>query len=300
MRASPRKAAAGAALLWVVLLGGFLSVLCLFFFSTGREARLRADFDHSEVAAEDLLASAKSEILAKLGEGFSLETGEGSVAAMPGLLEVKRFDEPLNRGPEEGEAAFEGGAFFAKPFAAEYDGKLANPRWIPMFSWKSFAPRLKHLSVEGASPSKENPDYNPYAAFNINTPDNPWQPGTTWITGVAAASKATVRTSLVGNGAEIASGTTSAERPIWVQWIPVLKDPSEPPSDKNPMIGRYAYWVDLENTKLRADRPLRSIRDEAAFGRLVGESGERDGGSSPFDQDGGNSSRGLLARMEQV
>ncbi|MCW1886048.1 hypothetical protein OKA04_15020 [Luteolibacter flavescens] len=300
MKRVVRRDAPGAALLWVVLLGGFMSVLCLYFLTTGHEARLRADFDHAEVTADDLLASAKGEILAKLDEGFSVGAGEGSVAAMPGLLEVKRYDEPLNRGGETGEAAFENDAFFAKPFAAEYGGKPANPRWIPMFSWKDFAPRLKHLSVDGGAPAKENPDYNPYAAFNINTADNPWQPGTTWITGVPEASGATVRTSLAGQGKEIAPGSTSAERPIWVQWIPVLKDPSQPPSAKNPMIGRYAYWVDLENTKLRADLPLRSIRGEAAYGRLVGESGAVDGGRSPYDQDGHNSARGLLAKLEQV
>lgn len=300
MKAGMRRAARGAALIWVILLGGFLSVLCLYYFSSGREARMRADFDHAGVGADDLMASAKGEILAKLEEGFAIAEGEGSVAAMPGLLEVKRFDEPLNRGREKDADAFQGDAFFAKPFAAEYGGKPANPRWIPLFSWRSFAPRLKHLTVNGGSPSEENPDYNPYAVFNINTPDNPWTPETSWITGVPAGSGGTVRESLTGSGEDLAVGASSAERPIWVQWIPVLKDPSQPPSVKNPMIGRYAYWVDLENTKLRADQPLRSIRDQAAWGRLVGESGKEDGGTKPFDQDGRNSARELLAKMERV
>lgn len=300
MKVNPRKAPAGAALVWVLLLGGFLSVLCLYFLSASHQARVRTDFDHAGVAADDLLASARAEIQAKLEEGFAVAPEDGNVAAMPGLLEVRRYDEPLNRGNEKKAAAFDADSFFAEPFAAEYNGKPANPRWIPLFSWKSFAPRLKHLSVKGGDPGRENPDYNPYAAFNINTPDNPWQAETTWISGVPAESLTKVRTSIESKGEEIAPGTSSAERPIWVQWIPVLKDPSQPASIKNPMIGRYAYWVDLDNTKLRADRPLRSIRDHAEWGRLVGESGAVDGGSSPFDQDGDNSARRLLAKLERV
>lgn len=298
----------GSALVWVLLLVVFLSGLCLFFFNSGREANLRSGANLDELRADELLDSASGEILAKLEEGFSIEDGsgssrEGSTAAMPGLLEMRLFHTPLNRGAGRGSTPFEGSVaspqFFSQPFAATYDGMPANPRWIPMFSWKSFAPRLKNLSVGGGS-NNENPEYNPFVSFNINTPDQPWNPGTTWITGVPSDSGARVRGKSLENASQLVPGVSSAERPIWVQWIPVLKDPSRPPSASNPMIGRYAYWVDVENTKLRADEPLRSFRHEPAAGRLLGESGEIDGGRAAFDQDGGNSSRGVLAAMEDA
>ncbi len=317
MRISRSRAPRGSAILWVLLLCGFLAVVCLTFLGTATASKTQARVGKDETTSDDLLASATSEVLAKLGEGFAVESGpaggrEGHVAAMPGLLEVRRFDDPLNRGSKTGSNAFEGTdddpSPFLQPFASEYDRKAANPRWIPMFSWKSFAPRLKHLSVSQDSPRDRNPDYNPYEAFNINTAENPFTPGTTWISAVAEDSQAMVRREISGKRARqgseddftVASGATSAERPVWVQWIPVLKDPMKPASASNPMIGRYAYWVDLENTKLRADRPFVSARDIPQFARLVGESGAVDGGSEHFDQDGGNSSRELLAKMESL
>lgn len=35
-----------------------------------------------------------------------------------------------------------------------------------------------------------------------------------------------------------------------VGWIPVLRDPTAPPSAPNKLIGRYAFWVDDENSKI--------------------------------------------------
>ena len=35
-----------------------------------------------------------------------------------------------------------------------------------------------------------------------------------------------------------------------VKWVPVLRDPSEPASKDNPMIGRYAFWMDDEYAKI--------------------------------------------------
>lgn len=72
--------------------------------------------------------------------------------------------------------------------------------------------------------------------FNINTPNNPFHPGEFYLTGYPEPSNT----------------------PIYVHWLPVYKNPTLPASSNNPVVGRYAYWVDVENSKINlrlATRP---------------------------------------------
>jgi len=310
---STRNHPPGVAVVWVILLGAFLTILGLYFLTAAATAKARTHARDASVTADDLLASAHSEILAKLHLGFapvSAAPRNASVTAMPGLLEIKSYHTPLNRGRATGSAAFDHSSpsptAFTDPFAAEYDGLPANPRWIPLFSHRSFAPHLEYLTVSGTSRSTPNPHHEPYASFNINTPENPFTPGTTWITGAASDSTAIVRTPIDGKYATtsttedftLAPSTTASGKPIWVQWIPILRNPAEPPSRTNPMIGRYAYWIDIENTKALLSPGLQDFRDAPQAARLLGEAGAIDGGRTHFDQDRGNSSRLLLAKLE--
>lgn len=291
-------------------------MLCITFLSVSRNASKSATRGQHDMVSEELLDSAQQEILAKLNEAFSVEAGVGSsrkghVAATPGLIEVRRYDEKLNRGNLTGAAVFEGSptqpAFFSQPFSATFNGAPANPRWIPLFSWTEFAPRLKHLRITNGAADKENPAYNPAVSFNINTPNNPFTPGVTLISGVPQGAEVLVRErrdgAYAGSGSDadfrLSTGQSAGERPVWVQWIPVLKDPSQPPSTSNPMIGRYAYWVDVENTKLRADQPLRNWRDQPQYLRLAGEADGGEGGESWFSQGQSNSARLLREELEK-
>ena len=43
---------------------------------------------------------------------------------------------------------------------------------------------------------------------------------------------------------------TGANDPMWVSWVPVLQDASAPASQSNPLIGRYAFWIDDECAKI--------------------------------------------------
>lgn len=297
----------GIALIWVLLLGGFLAAVVLTFITTASTERVFAKHDQSDLVTDELLGAARSEVLAKLTEGFALEKGtsprRAHTAAMPGLLEVRRYDVVLNRGSQRGAAAFRGTADnpapFSQPFSDTFNGQPANPRWIPLFSWKAFAPRLKNLTVSGGAASRENPDYNPALSFNLNTPDNPFTPGACLLSGVAENAETLLREKVNDRWARSGdddsfrtrTGQTSAERPVWVQWIPVLKDPSKAPSKDNPIIGRYAYWVDLENSKLRVDAPWESLRERPESSRLLGEPDAVEGGGSWFAQATGTSQK---------
>ncbi|HSJ02347.1 MAG TPA: hypothetical protein VK956_07830, partial [Verrucomicrobium sp.] len=319
MLTSPNRALRqrGAALLWSLLLCGCLAMLCVTFLSVSRNASKSATRSQHDLVAEELMDSAQQEVLAKLGEAYQIEAGvgnnrKGHVAASPGLLEVRRYDQKLNRGSQTGAAAFTGTretpAFFSQPFSTTFDGMSANPRWIPLFSWKEFAPRLKHLRIAGGSADTENPAYNPAVSFNINTPNNPFTPGVTLLSGIPQGAEVLVRErrdgAYAGTGSDadfrLSTGQSSGERPVWVQWIPVLKDPSLPPSSTNPMVGRYAYWVDVENTKLRADQSLRNWRDQPQYVRLAGEPDAGEGGESWFSQGETNSARLIRADMERA
>ncbi|HRK14536.1 MAG TPA: hypothetical protein PK490_09605 [Prosthecobacter sp.] len=306
-RFSPRPS--GAALVWVLLLTGFMAVVAIAFLGSSSIQNTNARLDQAETLTDELMLSARQEVLAKLREAFVVEkTGAftGHVAATPGLLEVRRYDVPWNRGGHTGAAAFTGTkenpAPFSQPFSATYQGEPANPRHIPLFSWKAFAPRLKHLTVQGGTPSRLNPDYNPALSFNLNTPRNPFAPGACLLSGVPEDAEALVRertgTRWSDDSFRIGTGQTSAERPVWVQWIPVHKNPAEPPGPDNPIIGRYAYWVDVENTKLHVDQPLRDLRELPHYARLIGEPDRVEGGGSWHEQGDGSSKRQLRLALE--
>ncbi|MBL9116724.1 MAG: hypothetical protein JNJ83_17080 [Verrucomicrobiaceae bacterium] len=288
----------GFSLIWALLLTSALLVITIAFLTLASDTRHRTERQVPDLSADELADSARAEILAKLTEAFSVETAApraGSVAASPGLLEVLRYDVPLNRGTHTGPLAFSEGAFFAEPFNAEYNGAPANPRWIPLFSWTRFAPRLKHLSNTGTT---ENPDYNPALAFNLNTTQNPFTPGRHLLSGVTAETEVLVREksggSFATSGSEqgfmVQGGTSSAARPVWVQWVPVRKNPLAPEGPENPIIGRYAYWVDVENSKLRADQPLQPLREHPSFARVLGDPDAVEGSGSWFAQSNGTNS----------
>lgn len=55
----------------------------------------------------------------------------------------------------------------------------------------------------------------------------------------------------------IANIPDSDERPeMRVAWIPVLRDPSKNAGPKNRMVGRYAFWIDDESTKINVSTAL--------------------------------------------
>lgn len=302
--ATKSRHAKGVALLWVLLLGGLLAIVSLSFLTIASQSQRASEHGGDSQTADEILAAARAEIIAKLHDGFSATSGtlrQASVTAMPGLMEVKRFDTPLNRGKATGSAAFDNDeqspAFFADPFRREYEGAPANPRWIPLFSHRAFAPSLQHLEIRGSEPTRPNAHYEPHAVFNINTPDNPFTPGTTWITVMDDLSSVIPRGG--SSGQPLPPETCASQKPILVQWIPILKDPSKPPSRSNPMLGRYAYWLDVENSKALAGSGLRDFREHAEAPFLLGEPGLHDGGGERFDQDGSNSSLAALESLEQ-
>lgn len=299
----------GAALIWVILLTGFMAFVALAFLSSSSIQNNAARQSQSDTLAGELLHAAEQEVLAKLHEGFQVEVSgarTGHVAATPGLLEIRRYDTPWNCGSQTGAAAFQGTkdapAPFSQPFSATFNGVPANPLHIPLFSWRVFAPRLKNLMVNGGTPAAANPDYNPALSFNINTPRNPFIPGACLLSGVPEDAETLVRertgTQWSGTDFLIGTGQTSAERPVWVQWIPILKDPSHPPGPANPVVGRYAYWVDVENSKLNVSDFIHDLRDRTAFARLIGEPDSQDGGGSPHEQTDGSTYRSLRLALE--
>jgi len=283
-----RANVSGMALIWSLLLTGALMLVAVTFLSVSSGARQRAVRQIEEITTEELADAAKAEILAKLSEAFHVQsspTRQGNVAASPGLLEILRYDLPLNRGSQIGSAAFSGSpenpTFFSQPFSPTYNGTPANPRWIPLFSWTRFAPRLKNLALISGNPQQENPAYNPALAFNLNTPHNPFTPGRFLLSGVPADSSTEVWVREKKDGDFASSGNeqayavdgalSSATRPVWVQWVPVRENPAEPEGPENPIVGRYAYWVDCENSKLHADQALSALRDHPQFARILGD-----------------------------
>ncbi|MCB1230527.1 MAG: hypothetical protein KDN19_09690 [Verrucomicrobiae bacterium] len=57
--------------------------------------------------------------------------------------------------------------------------------------------------------------------------------------------------------------------PMRVKWVPMLRDPSEAPSEENPITGRYAFWMDDESAKINFNvalgKPSRSVVDPQHF-----------------------------------
>ncbi|MFQ3670762.1 MAG: hypothetical protein SNJ84_04830, partial [Verrucomicrobiia bacterium] len=192
-----RSGQRGAALVLVLGLSAALlaPLIAFLVFLHGQSAHARAVRHSTNLNL--LVEAALQEAMAKLTDGFTSVHGlpgqvPGSVTAAPGLMEVLRYDVPYHRGSETGSAAFSppdpSGPFFTNPFAESYGGRPANPRWIPLYSRRWFAPGTKFLAAgpHGAPASVPNPHYNPEALFNFNTPDNPFRPGEFYLSGLPA------------------------------------------------------------------------------------------------------------------
>ena len=68
------------------------------------------------------------------------------------------------------------------------------------------------------------------------------------------------------------AGSSSGSRPeMRVRWIPVFEDPGKSPGKDNNMVGRYAFWMDDESTKLNFNVALGkpSPREDRAFHQMV-------------------------------
>ena len=293
------RAKRGVALITVLSLIALLTVTLIAFFALVGEDRQRSreflDLSKSNVLVE----TAFQEALAKIIEGSeapweaSVSAGTGmtgrvqgaSMTASPGLMEIRYFFEQPNRGQESGVAAFTNPeSFFRNPFAREYNGQPANPRWIPLFSWQRFAPSMPFLDSNHTIP---NPDFNPAAVFNMNTAFNPFFPGEPYLSGYPGESMA-VKFHRIFSGGElewprtvdlqnpdpdfqvrVQDGESAYDRPFYVQWIPVLENPFVAPGPQNRLIGRYAYWVDVENTKVNLNTNTRNLLNRDNVGRNV-------------------------------
>lgn len=303
-----RRPPRGSAILWTLVMTALLMILLTGFLRRSASARRNAIIDRRAAAADTLTDLAMAEITAKLNDAFSTEAAlprTAHVTASPGLAEVRFYDLPPNRGRDTGAAAFREEGSLRKPFASSYDGSPANPRLIMLFSWKIFAPHLQYLTISGGKASTANPSFNPHTRFNINTPDQPLLPGLPLLSGLSP--QATGRLAVpAGPGVwndspnQITSGTAAPVRPVWVQWIPLLRDPSAPPSADNRITGRYAYWVDVENTKLHGGSSGLSIRDHPEFPRLIAESDAAGGFGSAFRQRYDHPARLARATMEAL
>lgn len=300
----------GAALLVTLLLIGFLAVCLATFFLVASGSRQRSTADREHARARLYADLAAHEAMAKVATGFAEAAGTGtepcgSVTASPGLMEVRYFDVAPNRGTERGAAAFANNParppFFRNPFFESYSNRTANPRWIPLFSWKWFAPALPNLKIVKGKATEANPDFNPAAVFDLNTTKNPFHPGHHYLTGVPATPVALRFQN--EESAELpptfAPGESAADRPVYVQWIPVLRDPAQPPGKDNPMVGRYAYWVDVENTKVNLLTSTRALRQTDFFARLSGDAdAEAGSGTRHFEQSETNPYRQAQQALE--
>ncbi|MCH8475337.1 MAG: hypothetical protein LAT55_08935 [Opitutales bacterium] len=280
----------GVALITVLSLIALITVTIVAFFAIVSEDRQRAreylDYSKSTMLVE----SAFQEALGKIIEGSEIpwatspdgEVVGASMTASPGLMEIRYYREDPNRGSggaHSGTQLFTNpDSFVRNPFAKEYNGQLANPRWIPLFSWQRFGPGLPFLD---SNLSQENPDYNPAAIFNLNTAFNPFFPGELYLSGTPEESFATkilqpgfTENPLWPNPDTAREerffqrGESSYDRPFYVQWVPVLADPTREPSVDNQLVGRYAYWVDVENTKVHLNVNTRSLQDDREGGEV--------------------------------
>ena len=312
----------GAAFVVTLLLLCLLSLLVLGYFSLVVSDRHVARGEAQQARTSLLLDTALAEVRAKIQTAYDAELPEGaahwqaSVTASPGLLEVRRYDVPYHRGAATGAAAFAPDGPMRAPFAASYDQQPANPRWIPLFSWQQFAPQVPNLTRSGSRVLDANPDFNAAAAFNLNTTRNPFHPGYCYLSGVGGdpaavryervvSSSGGTRTDewAAANSQERFSmlpGESAEEKPVWVQWVPVLANPALPPGPDNRMVGRYAYWVDVENTKLRLDGASRPLRESEVFGRFLGEADAVLGNGGFFEQREANAARQVRVAAEAL
>ncbi|MGB8355989.1 MAG: hypothetical protein WCD79_18975 [Chthoniobacteraceae bacterium] len=297
----------GSAIVIVLLLIFLLTVSVISFFLLVQDDRQRARSFLDVIRAQIMIESATQEAMAKIMDGSEVKyttsgVGNGetyraqaNMTAEPGLMEVRYYDEVPNRGYETNSMAFTStNAFFQNPFNNQYQTAAntwaqANPQLIPLFSWKWYAPGIRYLKINGGSGSLDisstNANYNPAVSFNINTSANPFYPGELYLSGIPAptvAAKAAynagtpAQTSLflpngTNPGFQFQTGESSLDRPIFVQWIPIYENPALPPGPKNKVIGRYAYWVDVENTKVNLNTSRR-LFDDSAVRAMEGKS----------------------------
>lgn len=279
----------GVALITVLSLIALLTVTLIAFFALVGEDRQRSreflDLSQSNVLVETAFQEALAKIIEGSEEPWRTSRSAGgsvsgqiqgaSMTASPGLMEIRYFFEQPNRGDQAGATAFtDPESFFRNPFAREYNGRPANPRWIPLFSWQRFAPAMPFLDSAHTIP---NPDFNPAAVFNLNTAFNPFYPGEPYLSGYPGEAAAVKFMRVNGASDEgwpvtqdlnnpdpdfqlrVQDGESSYDRPFYVQWIPVLENPFVQPGGDNRMIGRYAYWVDVENTKINLNTNTRNL-----------------------------------------
>ena len=297
----------GYALITVLMMIALMTIMIVGLFVLVKDDRTRAR-SYMEVGRSRFLVDmASQEILAKLMDGSMVpwEDGKaaGSYTAAPGVIEMRKYKEPLNKGYHTGAASWtDENAWARKPFALEYehksagDWKPANPLTIPLYSSRWFAPGIRYMTTHNGNVSDGNPDYNPSRVFNINTPDNPFDPGMLYISG--SPDEAVLVKDLEGDekkdwnsglfndlrkGSEIDDyrfqpGEAAVDRPLNVQWMPIYKFAGKGNTytdelgrlRRNPVVGRYAYWVDVENTKVNINVTDRKFVD-SGLGRILGE-----------------------------
>jgi hypothetical protein len=286
-----RRHRRGVALITTLSLMSLLAILLVSFMVLVKDDRARSKSFLDSVRARSFLEIGAQEAISKIMDGFEdpalaiTSSGrQASVTATPGLIEIRYFfKNPWRHNNATGTNAFGSSEtptwptniynnnqtpYFRNPFLPNYGGQDANPRWVPLFSWRYFAPGIRNLRIDpgGGSRSVVNPDYNPAAVFNFNTIQNPFYPGELYLSGSPERSVAMRTARVTGSGTSkdrasggsvgvmnsyrLRPGEASIDRPLYVQWIPVLEHPGRPPGPTNRVIGRYAYWVDVENSKV--------------------------------------------------
>ena len=72
---------------------------------------------------------------------------------------------------------------------------------------------------------------------------------------------------------------TGSSDPMWVAWVPLLQDNAAPPGAANKLVGRYAFWMDDEATKVNVNvargKPA-TMADALKLPSDWGSSGPRD------------------------
>lgn len=279
----------------VLLLCVLLATIVIVLLMSVRQNRNRARSFLSAARAEMLVDVATQEVLAKIMDGGEIPYSKGkataSMTASPGMMEVRKYDLMPNRGYQRNAEAFtDENSFCRNPFAQAYerskagDWQPANPQLINLFSRRWYAPSIRYMTAIRGTPTDGNPEYNPARSFNINTSENPFFPGELYLSGSPGVSVAVKD----GFGDPRRStkdqfrffwGEAAVDRPVWVQWLPVYEFVDKPPvftdsagnTIRNPVVGRYAYFVDVENTKVNLKTSDR-LYEESDWNALLGQS----------------------------
>lgn len=297
----------GYALITVLLMVSLMAILIIGMFVLVKDDRVRAR-SYMEVGRSRFLTDmATQEVLAKIMDGSKVpwEDGKaiGSYTAAPGVIEMRKYKEPINKGYHRGRSSWsDPDAWARNPFAHEYERRSngnwepANPLTIPLYSRRWYAPAIRYMTAHNGNVSDGNPDYNPARVFNINTPNNPYAPGSLYISG--SPNEAVLAKDLEADDAKdynsgqiddhptrseiedlrFQPGEPAVDRPLNVQWIPIYKfagkgnvyKDEQGRTRRNPVVGRYAYWVDVENTKVNINVADRKFVD-SELSTILGE-----------------------------